>query len=74
MVKKAVDRAKETWIRKVAKEGEAAKKDGKMRWDCIRRLKQVHAGRRPVRPSAVRNEDGELTQGPTENAKVAPAL
>ena len=37
-VKKAVDRAKEKWIRKVALEGEAAKKDGRTRWECIRRL------------------------------------
>ena len=26
----------------------------------------MYAGRRPTRPSAVRREDGELTQGPTE--------
>lgn len=48
------------------REGEAAVKDGKTRWECIRRLQQVYAGRRPTRPSAVRREDGELTQGPTE--------
>ena len=48
MVKKAVDKDKEDWIKKVAMEGEEAKKDGKTRWTCIRRLQQAHAGRRPV--------------------------
>ena len=47
-------------------EGEAAVKDGKTRWESVRKLQQVHAGCRPTRPSAVRKEDGELTQGPTE--------
>ena len=65
-VKKAVDRAKESWIRKVASEGEAARKDGRMRWGSIRSLQQAHAGRRPVWPNAVRKEDGELTQGEAE--------
>ena len=66
MVKRAVDKAKEEWIRKVAVECEAAVMDGKKRWGNIRRLQQVHAGRRPVRPGAVKKEDGELTQGPVE--------
>ena len=65
-VKKAVDRAKEVWIRKVAQEGEAAKKDGRTRWECIKRLQQSHAGRRPARPSAVKKEDRELAQGPSD--------
>ena len=43
--------------------GEAAVKDEKTRWECIRRLQQAHAGRRPIMPSAVRKEDWELTQG-----------
>ena len=46
-------------------EGETAVKDGKTRCECIRRL-QLYAGRKPIRPSAVRKENGELTQGPTE--------
>ena len=41
-------------------------KDGRTRWDSIRRFQQVHAGRRPTRPSAVLKEDGCLTQGPEE--------
>ena len=65
-VKKAVDTAKEEWIRKVALEGEAAKKDGRTRWECIKRLQQSHDGRRPARPSAVKKENAELTQGPSE--------
>lgn len=43
--------------------GEAAAKDWKTRWECIRRLQQAHAGRKPIMSSAVRKEDGELTQG-----------
>ena len=37
-VKVAVDNAKEEWICRVAKEGEAAKKDGCTRWKSIRKL------------------------------------
>ena len=66
VVKRAVDKAREDWIRKVAMEGERAVKDGKTRWECIRRLQQAHTGRRPIRPSAMRKENGELTQGPEE--------
>ena len=50
----------------MAQEGEAAKKDGRTRWECIKRLQQSHAGRRPARPSAVKKEDGELAQGPSD--------
>ena len=63
-VKKVVCAAKESWICQVAKEGEAARKDGRIRWDSIRRLQRVDAGRRPIRPSVVQKEDGSLTQGP----------
>ena len=66
VVKRAVDKAKEEWIRKVATECEEVVKDGRTRWNSIRRLQQEHAGRRPARPSAVRKEDGKLTQGPAE--------
>ena len=31
-----------------------------------RKLQQVHAGHKSTRPSAVRKEDDELTQGPEE--------
>lgn len=47
----------------LAVQGEAAAKDWKTRWECIRRLQQAHAGRKPIMSSAVRKEDGELTQG-----------
>jgi len=43
-VKKVIDKAKEDWILSVAKEAEAAVKDGKTHWECIRRLQQAHAG------------------------------
>ena len=46
--------------------GEAAKKDGRTRWECIRRLQRSHDGRNPARLSAVRKKDGKLTQGPSE--------
>ena len=68
IVKKAVEKAKEDWICRVAKEAEAAVKDGRARWDSIRRLQQTHAGRRPTKPSAVFKEDGDLAQGPSEVA------
>ena len=65
-VKVAVDNAKEEWICRVAREGEAAKKDGCTRWKSIRKLQLAHAGRRPTRPTAVMKENGSLTQGPEE--------
>ena len=67
LVQKAVSNAKREWILKVTAEGEEAVKDGRTRWDCIRRkLQQVHGGRRPVRPTAVLKDDGQLTKGPEE--------
>ena len=65
-VKKAVNQTRKHWIRRVALEGETAVKDGKTRWECIRRLQQVYAGGKPIRPSAVRKENGQLIQGPME--------
>ena len=65
-IKGAVDKARVDWILKVATEAQEAAQDGKTRWECIRRLQQAYAGRRPCIPSAVRKEDGELTRGPTE--------
>ena len=62
-VKVAVDNAKEEWICRVAKEREAAKKDGCTRWKSIRKLQLAHAGRRSTRPTAVMKENGSLTQG-----------
>ena len=66
MVKRAADKAREVTIRRVAMEEEAAVKDGKIRWESVRKVQQVHAGCRPTRPSAVRKEDRELTLGLTE--------
>ena len=65
-VKRAVDKAREEWICRVAREGEAAVKDGHARWDSVRGLQQAHAERRPTRPTAVMKEDGALTQGEEE--------
>ena len=67
-MKKAVEKAKEDWICRAAKEVEAAVKDGCARWDSIRRLQQTHDGRRPTKPSAVFMEDRDLAQGPSEVA------
>ena len=65
-MRKAVIKAKEEWIKKVASDAEAAVKDGRVRWNCIHRLQRVYGGRRPVRPTAVFKEDGQLTRGPSE--------
>ena len=65
-VQKAVNKAKEEWIKKVASDAEAAVKDGRVRWNNIHRLQQVHGGRRLVRPTTVFKENGELTKGPSE--------
>ena len=51
VVKKAVDEAKEMWISRVVKETECARKDGKQRWMCFRKLQMAHLGRRPARPT-----------------------
>ena len=41
-------------------------KDGRTRWDCIHKLQRVCAGRRPVRPTVVLKNDGQLTNEPEE--------
>lgn len=69
LVKRAVDKANEDWICGVAKEAEAAVKDGRTRWERIRRLQQAHAGRRSIKPSAVWKEDGTPTRGNEEAIK-----
>ena len=66
LVQKTVSNAKREWILKVATEGEEAVKDGRTRWDFIRKLQRVYAGRRPVRPTAILKSDGQLTKGPGE--------
>ena len=66
MVQEAVVKAKEDWVNKVAAEGEAARRDGQVRWGSIHRLQRAHSGRRPVRTAAVLKVDGKLTKGPEE--------
>ena len=66
VVQKAVNKAKEDWIQMVASDAEAAVKDGKVRWNNIHRLQQVYGGRRPVQPTAVFKDNGELIKGPSE--------
>ena len=66
MVQEVVVRAKEDWVNKVATEGEAARRDGKVKWGGIRRLQRAHSGRRPVKTAAVLKANGELTKGPEE--------
>ena len=68
LVKKAVDKAKEEWMCQVAQECEEAVKNGRTRWESIRKLQRSHAGRRPIRPSALNKTDGQITQGPEEVA------
>jgi len=50
----------------VATEGDEAVKDGRTRWGCIHKLQRVHGGRRPVRPTAILKDDGQLTNVPEE--------
>ena len=70
-----MDKAKEDWIYRVAREGEAAVKDERARWDSIRRLQQAHSGRRPTRLTAVVKEDGVLnTRGKRSNHQVVSAF
>ena len=63
LVKRAVDKAKEDWICRVAKEAEVAVKDGRVRWERIRSLQKTHMGRKTIKPRSVWKEDGMLTQG-----------
>ena len=50
----------------MAAEGEAANRDGQVRWGSIHKLQMAHSGRRPVKTAAVLKTDGELTKGPEE--------
>ena len=59
-------KAREVWIRRVAMEGEAVVKDGRTRWESIKKRPQAETGCRLVRPSGVKKEDGELPQGSSE--------
>ena len=64
-VQNAVNKAKEEKIAKVASEAEAAVKDGRVKWNSIHRLR-VYGGCRPVRPTVVFKDGGELKKGPSE--------
>ena len=55
-MKRAVDKAKEEWICRVAKEAEAAVKDRRIRWESVRRLQQIHMERSMIKPRSVKNE------------------
>jgi len=65
-VQKAVNKAKEEWIQKVASDADAAVKDGKVRWNNIHRLQRVYGGYRPLRPTVVYRDDEELMREPSE--------
>ena len=65
-VKVAVDKAKEEWVKKVAVEGEKVKKNGRTRWNSIRKLQMADVGQRPSRSTAILKENGELTKSPEE--------
>ena len=66
VVKKAVDAVKEEYICRTAHEAEKTTKDGRTRWNSIRKLQMTHAGHRPNKPSAVPKENGDLTNSPEE--------
>ena len=44
MVKRAVDETKEAWISKAIGDAERGQ-DGKLRWDCIKKLQAAFHGR-----------------------------
>ena len=53
----------------MADEAEKARKDGRQRWACVRKLQMIHRGRRPQRPSVLLKESGETTANPDEIRK-----
>ena len=59
-VAKAVRAAKDNWVRKTSEEAEEAKKNGRVRWTCIRKLQGIHAGRKPATPSVLLDENNIL--------------
>jgi len=61
-----VNKTKEDWIQKMASDGEAAVKNGKVRWNNIHSLQRIYGGCRPVQPTAVFKDNGEVTKGPSE--------
>jgi len=66
LVKRAVDEAKEAWISRVIRDN----RDGKLQWDCIKKLQTAFQGRRPARSIRLRKPDGNLTMGPEELKQV----
>ena len=62
-VKKAVDEAKEICISKVIGDVEHSQ-DGKLQWDCIKKLQAAFFGRRPACSIRLQKQDGNLTTGP----------
>ena len=60
-MKKAVDRAREEWVCRIAMEEKLLS-----RMVGLMKLQHVHAGRRPLRSSAVLKEDGVMTQDSEE--------
>ena len=62
VVAKAVKQAKDKWVVSVANEAEDAKKDGRVRWKCIRKLQSAHVGRKPVASSVILDEQGNLIE------------
>ena len=69
-VKKAVDEVKEKWIRNVIRDAELNNKDGKQKWQCIRKLQLAYAGRKPIRSAKFYKQDGSMTETPEEVQKV----
>ena len=65
LVKKAVDETKEAWINKVIGDAEH-NRDGKLQWDCIKKLQTAFSGRWPACSVRLRKHDGSLTTGPKE--------
>ena len=51
---------------KTATLAETAAKNGRTRWDCIRKLQMVHSGRRSIRNSTVYDKNGLLITNPKE--------
>ena len=68
IVKQAVDEAKEAWINSLIAETERGR-DGKLQWECIKKLQLAFSGRRPARSIRLHKRDGELTAKPEELRK-----
>ena len=58
-----MDEAKEAWIGRVVRHTEH-NRDGKLQWNCIKKLQAAFHGRQPARSVRLRKQDGNLTTGP----------